>query len=109
MVAMNDLKSNENAWRWKGLPSIRKQWVGNGEAVLSLVCLVSLFLFCSPPGHLTRESQIPWMLFVILGLGIGLSVGGMRFGSLPGYLIGILSLVIQLLILALLVLYTNFV
>ena len=83
------LKPNENAWRWKGLPSIRKQWVGNGEAVLSLVCLVSLFLFCSPPGHLTRESQIPWMLFVILGLGIGLSVGGMRFGSLPGYLIGI--------------------
>lgn len=107
---MDELKPESEVWHLKWLPPVRKRWVGNCEAVLSLGCLYLIYrmLASNPLTHLSDESQIPWMLYLTLGLGISLSVGGVRFGSLPGYLIGLLTLVIQLLFLALLCLLLVF-
>ncbi|QDT27349.1 hypothetical protein Enr10x_26660 [Gimesia panareensis] len=104
---MDELRPDHEVWHLKWLPPIRKRWAGNFEAVIALFCLYWLLFVPDahglfPPLKFYRfnspwRREVPWFKFIVWGLGIGFSVGAIRFGNLFCRGLGILSLAILLL------------
>ena len=86
-----------------------KRWMGNIEVVIALLCICWLLFVPGEHGVLPSSKlhrfnspwlrEVPWLKFIIWGLGIGCSLGAMRFGNRFCRILGMLCLLVFLVLL----------